>query len=105
MQRLADIAMEFNSLSIKTNLSNAEIIKEDMMLKGFIYDEDQTTQETVTFDVKKFYEFIRFDMNSENVRNMQHLMYDSMGSNFEKKQFTESEVITAEMVCCNFTNA
>ena len=32
------------------------------MLKGFIYDEDETTQETVRFDVKKFSQFIRFDM-------------------------------------------
>ena len=61
-------------------------MKEDMMLKGIIYNDDQTTEETVTFDVKKFYEIIRFDMNSENVGNMLQLMYDSMGSNFEKKR-------------------
>ena len=83
---MAHIAMEFNNLSIKTNSDNGEKMKEDMMLKGIIYDEDQTAEETVTFDLKKFYEFIRFYMNNENVGNMLQLMYDSMGSNFEKKK-------------------
>ena len=71
--------MEFNSLSVRSNSSNVDKIKEDMMLKGFIYDEDETTQETMSFDVKKFYQFIRFDMNSENVGNMLQLMYKPMG--------------------------
>ena len=86
IQRLADLAMEFHCLSIKSNSDNGEKMKEDMMLKGIIYDEDQTVEETVTFDLKIFYEFIRFDMNNENVGNMLQLMYDSMGSNFEKKK-------------------
>ena len=61
-------------------------MKEDMILKGIIYDEDQTAEETVTFDLKKFYEFLRFDMNSDNVGKMLQLMYESMGSNFEEKE-------------------
>ena len=86
MQRLANIAMEFNSLSITSNSGNDEKVKEEMLLKGVIYDEDKSKQVNVNFEVNKFYQFIEFDMNSENVGKMLQLMYDSMGSNYEKKR-------------------
>ena len=90
MQRLANIAMEFNSLSITSNSGNDEKVKEEMLLKGVIYDEDKSKQVNVNFEVNKFYQFIEFDMNSENVGKMLQLMYDSMGSNYEKKRIQGS---------------
>ena len=84
-QRLANVAMEFISLSITSNCSNAGKPKEEMLLKGVIYERDESTQVTVNFDVKKFYQFIRFDMNNANVGKMLQLMYEYMGTNYEKK--------------------
>ena len=86
MQRLADLAMQFNSLSVSSKTSSSTKINDDMLSIGYIYDEKEVDQQMVNFDLQKFYQFIRFDINNENVGKMLQIMYESMGKNYEKKK-------------------
>ena len=58
MQRLADLAMQFNSLSVSSKPSSSTKMNDDMLSIGYIYDEKEVDQQMVNFDLQKFYQFI-----------------------------------------------
>ena len=73
-------------MSVSSKSSQSDKTKDDILSNGYIYDQSDVAQETVNFDLQKFYQFIRFDMNNENVGKMLQVMYESMGTNYEKKK-------------------
>ena len=83
VQRLADIASEFNSMCISPEEKPDEDIDENILQGEVFYDKEDNGLTTVHFDVDTFYSFIDCDMNSENVGKMLQLMYESMGTNLK----------------------
>ena len=84
IQRLADIASDFNSMYISPEDEEDENINEDLVQGEVIYDSQEENQLTINFDVETFYSFISLHMNNENVGKVLKLMYESMGTNLEK---------------------
>ena len=93
MQRLADLAMQFNSLSVSSKTSSSTKMNDDMLSIGYIYDEKEVDQQMVNFDLQKFYQFIRFDINNENVGKMLQIMYESMGKITKRKNHGEAAIV------------
>ena len=89
MQRLANLALECNATSNIPNEDNEvddNLIDEDELLNGVLYDKNGPNHLTLHFDVKMFYKFIGYEICNENVGKMLELMYSSMGTNFEKSK-------------------
>ena len=86
MQRLANLAMECNTDDVGTNDDSGDLISEDILLDGIIYDKDDPNRLILNFDVKMFYRFLGCEITNENVGRMLASMYASMGTNFEKKK-------------------
>ena len=84
--RLANIVMDFYTMSLDSDNENKEQLKEDQILECLIDDNQEPPQIVIPFDVETFYSFIRGDMNNENMGQMLQPMHESMGTKFEKKK-------------------
>ena len=90
IQRLANIALDFNSMCISPEDEQDENVNEDLLKGEVLYDSHEENQLRINFDVETLYSFIGLDMNNENVGKMLKLMYESMGTNLEKTKTSDS---------------
>ena len=90
IQRLADIATEFNSMSISPDTEQDEDVDDKLLLGDTLYNSKDDSNTMIYFDVDNFYSFIDCDINNDNVGKMLQLMYESMGTNLEKKKTSGS---------------
>ena len=73
-------------LSLDSENENKEKLKEDQILEYLKDDNQEPPQVVMPFDLETFYSFIRGDMSNENLGQMLQLMYESMGTKFQKKK-------------------
>ena len=85
IQRLADIASEFNCMPISPDTEQDEDVNDNLLLRDTLYDSKDDSTTMIYFDIDNFYSFIDCDMNDDNVGKMLQLMYKYMGTNLEKK--------------------
>ena len=83
VQRLANIASEFNSLCISSTDEQNEHVTDEILEGVHLYDHDEENRLVINFDVEMFYNFIGLDVNNENVGKLLKLMYESMENNLE----------------------
>ena len=83
IQRLGDIASEFNSMCISPKDEQDKNVDENLFDGEVFYDRKDNNTTIIHFDVDIFYSFIDCDMNDQNVGKMLQLMYKSMGTNLE----------------------
>ena len=86
MQRLANLAMECNNTDVGTFDVGDDVTSNDVMIGGVIYDRDSPDHLILNFDVTMFYRFLGCEITNDNVGRMLKCMYESMGTNFEKKK-------------------
>ena len=73
-------------MSLDSENENKEQLKEDQILECLKNDNQEPPQVVMPFGVETFCSFIRGDMSNENVGQMLQLMYESMGTKFEKQK-------------------
>ena len=68
------------------NDDDNDLIDEDELFDGVIYDKNDPNHLTLNFNVKLFYRFIGYEICNENAGKILELMYASMDTNFEKSK-------------------
>ena len=77
-------------MSISPDTEQDEDVNDSLLLGDTLYDSKDDGNTMIYFDVDNFYSFIDCDMNNDNVGKMLQLMYESMGTNLEKKKTSGS---------------